>query len=132
MTNKKAEKSSKLSTFFPRQRGKSYVATLASGTWDTLSKPRPKYKVYDTTIYQLEAIHKFTVSGIARIAINDPPQILRRFFTMEEKGKSIKNIVKDPEVIWQNDALTQDTQIAIMAYVKPEDLMVYKLTYGVE
>lgn len=108
------------------------MATIASGTWDSPPKERCKYKLYDTTVYQYEAVHKFTVSGMARIAINDPPQILRRFFDMNEKGKSIKDLVKDPEVIWQNDPLTHDTQIAIMAYIKPEDLMVYKLAYGVE
>ena len=107
------------------------MTTLASGTWDTQSKPRSKYKLYDTTVYQLEVFHRFSVSGVAKMALNNKTGIINSWLDTD-RGKYLIDIIREPEIVFQNDHLSYNTNVAIMAYITPEDLMMYKLAFGID
>lgn len=108
------------------------MATIDSGTWDTSRRPRSQYKIYDIEVYELQMLHRFTMNGVAKMALNNPTGIINRWINSDNRGQYLKDMIKEPEVVWQTLPEKLTVEVGIMAYIQSEDYVAYKLMFGVD
>lgn len=105
------------------------MGTIASGTWDTPYKPRPKYKMYDTKTYELITVYEATADQYMFLGNGGDSQIIRDWIHTDE-GEYLIHKVKEPEVITQVDHVMARYNCWIQAYIAKDDLLMYTLKFG--